>query len=401
MSSETVVGGFRQVVGGSAAPGTVAENTRAVVFAELLTGGPASRTELSQRLGLSQSTLTRAVNPLIERGYLREVGVRSSSGGRPQRIVAVTRERHFVVGVKLAPRAVTAVLTDLEATVVARSGLPVATDAGPAEVLALAGQAASYLLRAHAPSADRLLGVGVGLGGHVDASRGWCVHSGVMGWDGVDVAGPLSTALELPVVVNNDANGLLVAERWFGAGRDCESLAVVTVGAGIGCGLMLRGELFTGTTGLAGELGHIPVLPGGPVCSCGNTGCLEAVASDGAVLAAIERATGLPSATIADALVRARAGERAVLTAFEEMGAALGRAMATLCNLVNPGKLVLTGEGLIAWDLFGPACREALAVHGFSTAASDCELVTHPADDDLWARGAACLAIREAVQATR
>ncbi|WP_326599188.1 ROK family transcriptional regulator [Streptomyces sp. NBC_01803] len=392
---------FRRVAAESELSGVVADDTRAAIFAEILTAGPSSRTELARRLGLSQSTVTRAVNPLIETGYLVEIGARSSGGGRPQRILAVARDRHLVVGVKLAPQSVTAVLTDLEATVVARSRLPVGAGATPEEVMALASQAVNYLLAAEDRSEERVLGVGVGIGGHVDADTGRCVRSGVMGWEDVDVAGPLSAVLGLPVVVNNDANALLVAERWFGAGRDCESLAVVTVGAGIGCGLMLAGGLFTGSSGLAGELGHVPIQPDGPVCSCGSRGCVEALASDAAVLTAISSTSGIPCPSIKDALTRAAAGEAAVLAAFSAMGEALGRAMATVCNLVNPEKIVLTGESVRAYALFGPACRDALAAHGFSTAAADCELVTHVADDDMWARGAACLAIREAVQATR
>ncbi|MDT0309564.1 ROK family transcriptional regulator [Streptomyces sp. DSM 44917] len=393
--------GFPRVVVEREVPGVVADDTRAAIFAEVLTAGPASRTELARRLGLSQSTVTRAVNPLIETGYLREIGARASEGGRPQRILAVARDRHLVLGVKLAPQSVTAVLTDLEATIVSRSRLPVAAGAEPEDVLTLAAQAAAFLLAADHRSADRLLGAGVGLGGHVDSRTGRCVRSGVLGWEDVDVAGPLSAKLGLPVVVNNDANALLVAERWFGAGRDSESLAVVTVGAGIGCGLLIGGGLYAGSGGLAGELGHVPVQPDGPPCSCGNRGCLESVAADPAILRAISEASGVPCASISEALARAATGESAALEAFAVMGEALGRALATLCNLVNPQKIVLTGESLRAYEYFGPACRAAMAAHGFSTAAADCELVAHPADDDVWARGAACLAIREAVQATR
>jgi predicted NBD/HSP70 family sugar kinase len=394
-------GGFRRVTTTAEGSGVVADETRAAIFAEVLTSGPSSRTDLARRLGLSQSTVTRAVNPLIETGYLREIGARSSSGGRPQRIVAVARDRHLTVGVKLAPQGVTAVLTDLEATVLARSRLPLPAGAAPSDVLALAARAVRYLLEADGRPADRVLGVGVGIGGHVNPALGRCVHSGVMGWAGVDIAGPLSEALDLPVVVNNDANALLVAERWFGTGRGHSTLAVVTVGAGIGCGLLIGGDLFTGFTGLAGELGHVPVTTDGPLCSCGNRGCVEALASDDAVLAAITTSSHVPCESIADAMDRAESGDQAALDAFAAMGAALGRAMATLCNLINPEKIILSGESVRAHRYFGPACEESLSAHGFSTAARDCEVVTDVADDDDWARGAACLAIREAVQATR
>lgn len=376
---------------------TPAAGTRAQIFAEVLTSGPTSRTDLSRRLGLSQSTVTRAVTPLLDMGYLVEAGAHSSGTGRPRRILRVARDRHVVLGVKFAPHHVTVVLTDLQAVVLDRRHRPMTAGYGPPEAVAAARSAVHALLAAHPAAQERLLGVGVAIGGHVDAGAGRCVRGGVLGWGQTDIAGTLSATLSLPVVVNNDANALLVAERWFGAGRASDPLAVVTVGAGVGCGLLLGGSLFTGATGLAGELGHVPTQPGGPRCSCGNRGCLEAVTSEQAILEAISRTSSSPCRTMEDAVARARGGDGPALRAFAEMGEVLGRGLATVCNLFNPQRIVLTGEGVVAHEFFGASCRAALAAHGFSSAARDCELVVHVADEDQWARGAACLAIREAV----
>ena len=170
----------------------------------------------------------------------------------------------------------------------------------------------------------------------------------------------------------------------------------MTVGPGVGCGLFLGGELVTGSGGLAGELGHIPMLADGPECTCGNRGCLETLASDDAVLrkiaadgggyATIEkpwrrRGTAIP--------VRRRPSTRWAKRSVE--------GSPTLCNLVNPGRIVLAGERADAFDLFGDARTRAWRAHSFSTAATDCELIIDVTDDSLWARGAACLVIRDAV----
>jgi predicted NBD/HSP70 family sugar kinase len=156
--------------------------------------------------------------------------------------------------------------------------------------------------------------------------------------------------------------------------------------------------LVTGSFGLAGELGHIPMLADGPECTCGNRGCLETVASDDAVLRKIG-ADGGGYATIEEAVAAARNGDSRAAAAFDTMGGALGRGLATLCNLVNPGRIVLAGERADAFDLFGEACTAAWRAHSFSTAATDCELIIDATDDSLWARGAACLVIRDAVGA--
>lgn len=391
----------------------IGEQTRADVFAAILTAGPLSRTQVAQRLGLSASTVTKVVNPLVAADYLVETGETASrpSGsrrtgpGRPQKLLQVNETRHVVVGVKLAPHQVTGVLTDMRAQTLARTDRPL-EDRAPAAALDAAAKVVAELLTAIPNSADRVLGVGVGVGGDVDAAQGICRYSGLLGWEKVDLAGPLWAATGLPIVVNNDVNTLVVAERWFGAGRDVDSFAVVTIGAGVGCGLLINGTLHAGASGLAGELGHIPLQPDGPECSCGNRGCLEALASYNAVLREISRRGGPDHLDIASAIQLARAGAAGgdageiARAAFASAGDALGRGLAVLCNLLNLEKIILAGEGVTAHDLFGPALAASLDRHAFSTAARDCELLVDVVDDDLWARGAACLVIRHAVRAS-
>ena len=380
-----------------------ADNTRAQLFAEILTAGPLSRTQLSQRSGLSQSTVTKVVNPMIDAGYVTETGEHARGLGRPQKLLDVAADRHAAIGVKIGPGSVTAVLTDLRAQVLDLRSRPLTTGHDPSTALTTAAAVVCDLLAGRAGLRERLVGLGVGLGGHVEAGAGRVVRSGILGWNGVEVSGPLAAATGLPTVVGNDVDALAVAERWFGAGRGVDGFALVTVGPGIGCGLFLGGELITGADGLAGELGHIPMRAGGVACSCGNRGCLETLASDAAVLRHIADAGGPgpgPEGKDIDAAVgAARAGDPVATAAFEAMGDALGRGLATLCNLVNPRRIVLAGERASAFDLFGPACTRSWRAHAFSTAAANCELIVDETDDSLWARGAACLVIRDAVAA--
>ncbi|ADJ49534.1 ROK family transcriptional regulator [Amycolatopsis mediterranei S699] len=373
-----------------------ADGTRAQIFAEVLTFGPISRIEVARRLGLSQSTVTKAVTPLIDSGYLVEAGSRVDGPGRPQRLIRVAAGRYHAIGVQLGPAGVTGVLTDLRANTLTRLYHPLPEGHEPHTVLAAA---AGLIGRLRSAAPRGLLGVGVSLGGHVDPATGRCVHSGILGWDDINVAALLTTATGLPIVVNNDVNAVVIAEQWFGAGRGVRSFAVVAVSAGIGCGLLLNGELHTGATGLAGEFGHLPLNPGGPPCSCGNTGCLEAVAADPAVIAATAAQGGPRCDSTEEVAALARSGNAAALAAYTAMGEALGRGLAALCNLLNLGKIILTGHGMKAFDVFESACLTAFHRHAFSTAATDCELTLEPGGDDLWARGAACLVIREAAGA--
>jgi predicted NBD/HSP70 family sugar kinase len=380
----------------------IGERTRAEIFALVLTAGPLSRTALAGRLGLSASTVTRLLAPLVAGGYLRETTSEAVGPGRPRRLLHVNTKRHFVVGIKIAPTHVAAVLTDMAAQVLARAQQAI-PDCSPRTALAVSAELTGRLLAEVPGAADHVLGIGVGVSGHVDSPAGVCRYSALLDWRKIDVAGPLSAATGLPVVVNNDVNTLVVAERWFGEGRDVDSFAVVTIGSGIGCGLLLDGSLFSGASGMAGELGHMPMDPDGPLCSCGRRGCLEALACADAVLGRLRRHGVADLDHIDDAAGLARSGNapgaEAARAAFAAAGDALGRGLAGLCNLLNLEKIIIAGEGAAAHDLFGPAMTAALDRHAFSEAARDCVIQIDPVTDDLWARGAACLVIKETVRA--
>ncbi|WP_377272912.1 ROK family protein [Peterkaempfera sp. SMS 1(5)a] len=383
-------------------PDLIGEQTRAEIFATVLTAGPVSRSQLAERLGLVPSSVSRMLPPLLEHGYLHETVAAPQGRGRPQRMLHVNPDKHIVVGIKIGPTQISGVVTDMAANVLARGEVPI-EDCAPHTALTAAARLTLDLLARAPQGAGPVLGVGVGVSGHVDSATGVCRYSALLDWTKVDVAGPLSEATGLMVAVNNDVNTLVVAEHWFGQGRGAHSLAVVTVGAGVGCGLLLGGSLYSGATGMAGELGHLPMDPAGPMCGCGRRGCLEALASDRAVLRHLRDAGIDDCTTIADAVGLARGDRSAAGTtaraAFAEVGAALGRGLAGLCNLLNLEKIIIAGEGAAAYDLFGPAMTEALEAYAFSEAARDCRVLVDPVQHDLWARGAACLVIREAVRA--
>ncbi|WUN28948.1 ROK family protein [Streptomyces sp. NBC_00316] len=276
------------------------ERTRSEIFALALTEGPSP----------APPCPTPGPRPLVyharaapaARSGLPAGDRRTASGTRASPAPARGHaERHLVVGIKIGPSQVSGVVTDLAARVLAGATKPIA-DCTPTTALPAASALADRL-QPVPHTRDRLLGVG--LDGHVDPARGVCLYSSLLDRHKVDVAGPVSAATELPVIVNSAVNALAVAEHWFGHGKGVDSFAVVTVVPGIGCGLVLGGELFCGKGGLAGELGHLPLDPAGPMCS---RGCLEALARDRAVLRHIHDAGVSDCATFGDAVALARSG---------------------------------------------------------------------------------------------
>ncbi|WP_377272904.1 ROK family protein [Peterkaempfera sp. SMS 1(5)a] len=372
------------------------EHHLSALFETVLTRGPLSRRDVARSTGLSPALVTKLVRPMLHHGYLVEQDPEGGVPGRPQIPLAIDPDRHYAVGLKLMNSEIVGVVVDLQAQVQSSHRLKF-DDHSLAGGLAAIEETTRVLLDRCPVPDGRLLGVGIGLGGHVNGPAGVLHRSPFFDWREVPLRQLVSERLGLPVVIENDVNTLAVAEQWFGAGSAFPSFLVVTVGTGIGCALVLDGRLWHGASGIAGEFGHVIVAPDGPECHCGKRGCLESVAGDEAIVRAVADAGGPRITRVSQVATLAHAGDPVARRAFTQAGAALGRAIATLLNLVNPPLLILSGEGLAASDLFIDALREEVERSAFSTAARDCTLLVRPQPDENWARGAAATMLRHGV----
>jgi predicted NBD/HSP70 family sugar kinase len=375
------------------------EHHLGALFETVLTRGPLSRRDAARLTGLSPASVTKLVKPMISHGYLVEDDREAGVPGRPQIPLRVDPDRHYAVGLKLMNSEIVGVVVDLHAEVQSSHRMKFGDNTLDGVLSAVEETTAILLDRSPIPR-DRLLGVGIGLGGHVDGPTGMLHHSPFFEWRDVPLAKLVSERLNLPVVIENDVNALAVAEQWFGAGAAFSTFLVVTVGAGIGAGLVLDGKLWHGISGAAGEFGHMIVEPGGPECHCGKRGCLESVASDTAIVRGMADVAGSRVTKVSQVAALAHAGDEDARRVFTQAGVALGRAIAALLNLLNPPMVILSGEGLAASDLFIDALRIEVERDAFSTAARDCTLLVRPQPDETWARGAAATMLRHGVLAS-
>ncbi|VAW04826.1 hypothetical protein MNBD_ACTINO01-753 [hydrothermal vent metagenome] len=381
----------------------------------LIKAGPISRAEIASESGLSAATVSNLTSELIDQGLVRESGVGEATRGRPPVLLSLNSNARFVVGVKVMPGSLVAVVTDLDAEVIAHRELKYSgasaplhqngsPDTTPAEVVEKVAQLVDEVIKDAGIERADLLGVGLGLAGFIDSNAGVCRYSPFFGWRDVNLASPLTSALGLDVYLENDVNSLTIAEQWFGHGRSYEHFVVVTVGRGIGVGFVLNGRFYAGHEGGVGELGHVTVVPDGPICSCGRRGCLEVMASDRALIQAARESiadgklavlTESGDITVEALVAAADGGADTARSLIAESGRWLGIGLATIVNLLNPELIIVAGEGVEAGDLRLDPMREALREGRFDSLGSDTKLVVESSGDVTWARGAACVVLSE------
>lgn len=383
--------------------GLIRDINQSLLLNLIQAGSPISRADLARRSSLSPATVSGIINQLVREGLVTEKAAGDSSGGRPPIMLSLNPDAGYVVGVKLTEDNIIAALTDLNAQVRQRLTTPLGSASAPETVVEALSRAVLHLTHASGVNRAKLRGVGVGLAGIVDAAGGVLRYSPIFDWRNIPIRQMLHKRLRVPIYLDNDVNTLTMTEKWFGAGRDVDDFLVVTVGRGIGMGIVVRGQFYRGSNGGGGEFGHIAIDPDGPTCDCGKQGCLEAFVSDPALLRiageaiAAGRLHGLTKRTLTiDRLIAAaQQGDACARQIFADAGRRLGMSIANLIHIFNPRLILISGEGVRNGEwMFGPM-HEAIRSMAVPELLADAEVRIEPLGDDAWARGAASLVLHE------
>lgn len=369
------------------------------VITTLTRFGSMSRAELSRRAGLAPSTVTGLVAALVDEGLVVEVdgatvSTGSPKGGRPGILLALHRSTGVVVGIDFGKRHVRVAVAALSHRLLTERSHRLAPDRPAAEDISRAVLLVDDALEELGMNRSQVVGVGMGIPGPVRSATGQIGDSTILpGWVGVHAPGAMSQALGLSVQVDNDANLGALSEWMWGAARGCDDVAYLKISTGVGGGLILGGVPFSGTGGTAGEIGHTVIDPGGPICRCGNRGCLEMIAGSDAILQALRPAHG-EGLAISEVITLAQNGDTGCTRALADSGRAIGTALATLCNLVNPQRVVVGGDLAAAGDLLLDPLRASLKRGALRSAAEDVEVVRGAFGDRAELLGAVALALR-------
>lgn len=367
---------------------------RSIVLNGVKNHGPISRTDLAQLTGLSPASISNISAQLIKSDLIFEKESGDSSGGRKPVLLALDPHGGYVIGIKLSEYQISATLTDLEATVILNRSLEI-SGKDPQKIMETICKVVNAIIHEEDIPQAKLLGIGLGLAGIINTKEGILRYSPVFGWRNLAISQIMKETLNVPVYLDNDVNTLTITEQLFGAGRGIDNFLIVTIGRGIGLGIVVNGQIYHGYQGGAGEFGHTVCDDQGPLCDCGKHGCLETYVADPAILRFANQIISDPSATIEDVIRQTNAGSAPLKRIFTDAGKKLGQGIANLINLFNPQLIIISGEGVRSGDLlFGPM-RTAIKTHTIEGLGDDTRILIDTWEDFAWARGAASLVLQE------
>ncbi len=371
-----------------------------VVFNRIWSADTTSRAAISRDTGLSRTTVSDIVQDLITDGFVVETGSGESRGGRRPIVLELVNDARFLAGVEIGSSHLDVVVMDLRGNVRASSGVKHST---PHDAPGSLDHVARLLEKCLADiGADRsdVLGVGIGVNSALTGPNLREVSRAMLpAWEGIDLVGEFEDRLSLPVLLDNDANLGALNEYWWGAGAG-NDLTYIKLGVGIGSGHILRGDIYRGFSGVAGELGHTYVGDDGSQCRCGLTGCLESSVGSGVLVDKYLESThaGPHTLAIEDLVAAARNGDSAAAELIAEAGNKVGLAVAQLLGILNPACVVLSGPLTAAGRIFLDPVRDGATRHAYSASMEATSIVISEFENLTVAMGGATRVLQKALR---
>jgi len=350
---------------------TARDINRRIILNVIRTRQPVSRADVARLTGLQRSTVSLIADQLIEEGWIAEGELGRLPRGRRPIYLYMNAERAGIVGVNVRPGGTTIALADLNGKF--KDQETFLTERNPEDFLADLTNRVKGLIARHPGTTFE--GIGVSVPGRVSRNTQRLTLAPNLGWKEIDLKTPLERATGLSVEIENAANACALAENYFGQhAAEIDNLIAVTVSEGIGTGIIANGQLLRGTSGMAGEFGHVSLDSTGPECRCGNRGCWEVMASNTAALRLYGEGEGKPEGrgkgsklTFEQLIQQAQGGDAKALKAIDEMAKNLGRGLSMLVTGFEPSVIVMVGEITRLWDRVGPIINKAMQECGMSS----------------------------------
>jgi len=387
----------------------IKELNRALVVNTILNFGPISRTKISDITDLGLSTVSNIVANLIKKDLIYETGEEESSGGRRPILLEFNCNDRFVLGIKIGLDGIVIGLINMKSQVLDKVFTSSPVNQGEATIFEILIKAIQDLISENKINTDKVVGCGIGVSGFVNQKEGVLVYSKILSWEKIRFKEFLEQKFNFPVFVDKDVNTLTLAEKRFGVGKKINNFVCITIGKGIGAGIVINGDIYHGSYGGAGDFGHIVIDKNGPPCYCGKRGCLEAFSSDQFIIDKTKEAVlggetvllkdfsreedRFDSISLEMILKAAQKGDAIAKNIFQEAGRNLGIGVVNLISLFDPELIVVGGEGAKAGELIFQPMREVV-INNFPLKKAIKIIPLQPGEDG-WLIGAAELVLSE------
>ena len=366
---------------------------------------PIPRSEIAKLIKLSPTAVSNLTENLIKEGYLREKGPGSSAAGRKPILLELNSKARFVIGIDLERiNVIKAVITDLRANIISRVERTLeSTDFSM--VVDLIIKTIRELINTSGIEIEKIAGIGIGSPGLIEYRTGKVIYSTHLGWKNMPLGASIQQEFDIPVVVYSEANTPALAEQRYGAGKKAQDLIYITLGPGLGAGIIVNGKIYRGISGTAGEFGHIIIDPDGPLCECGNRGCLETLAAESSIIKRANEGVKQGKKTLIARLIQdskqgitpeivyeaALKEDKFAIEVIQKTAHYLGMGLINLVNLLNPEMIIIGGNISQVGDIFIEPLRKMIDSHALPTPAKIVKVVSSYFGKDAGVIGAATL----------
>lgn len=336
---------------------TMAQMNRKTVIDILRMSAPINKAEIARRAGLSVPTVMKIVDEFDQNDLIRKVGKGESSAGKKPELLELVEDAYYIVGVDMGRSHIKVIVMDMAGRIVTSQSMQTGNTNPPEQLIKRLLDLIQQTIEKSGVPTERLLGLGIGMPGLLDRQNGVVLFSPDFAWENVQLIQPIQQYFQLEIEFENSNRALGMGERWFGAGQYSEYFICVNLGHGIGSAIVEHGKFYRGTSGSSGEIGHMTLEPNGPPCTCGNHGCLEALASGNAIArqarelicrgkgeAILAQAGGdLDAVEAKEVFAAARIGDAQAQRIVQRAAEYIGIALASYINLLDPDLLILSG----------------------------------------------------------
>ena len=384
------------------APSSIRDNNLSQVFRIIHRQGPISRASLVRNTGLSATTISAIISDLLESGFIHEVGEGKSSGGRRPIMLQLEQESKKIIGVDMGAAHIETIISNLYGKVIRKKICKFDVAHHPIKAMDIIKNHIAELMEEEGLLISDILGLGFAVPAPLEGENMDLLSPVILPeWKNIRILNELDTYNKLPIYIENDANAGAMAEKWWGSGGDVKNMVYIKIGTGVGSGLIVENKIYRGAGGTAGEIGHTTINIHGPLCRCGNHGCMESYVGIPGIIKSIygkfdqypDTRINQQEPSIEDIILAAKHDDPLALDIVSEAGKNLGIAIANFLNLMNPELVVLGGDLVEAGAPFINAVRKAAFNRSISKAANEVKITTSELKDDVVAIGAATLVV--------